>query len=121
MLGELEFGIRIELADRSKMNITTDIAVSILKQSKREGGGGGKTLDRICAHLRIVTRIDLSAARSCKSSITSLRSSLWFLAVQWSSRSSKTSTPPSNLLNTLPNSPVFPRALIGSSNRDVRL
>src|SRR3569833_3146218 len=67
------------------------------------------------------TRTDLSAAWSWRSSMTTLRSSLWSLAVQWSSRSSSTSTPPSNSLYRPPNMPTFPRALIGSIRREVKL
>lgn len=111
MFGEAELRIRIELADSSKMHIAADPLLATIEKRR----------ERASTHLRIVTRTDLSAARSCKSSITSLRSSLWFLAVQWSSKSSKTSTPPSNLLKTLPKRPVLPRALMGSRRREVRL
>lgn len=74
MLGKTKFSIRKELPYRGKMNVTAIIACQLF--------GPYLGLRRVDAYLSKVTRNDLSIARSCRSSTITLRSCLWFLAVQ---------------------------------------
>lgn len=110
VLGHVQLRIRIELSDSCQL----DIAAFILSVTNLAQIGGGSL-----PYLRMVTRTDLSAARSCRSSINQVRSILWLLVVQWSSRPLCISPPLSNLLIRLENILVLPRAMTGSITRVV--
>lgn len=114
MFWQAKLCVGIELANSSQVNIATVVLV-------RPPYCISSSIVSAPAYLNIVIRSDLSMAKSCKSSTTMLLSCLWFLAVQWSLRSSSTSTPPSMLLRAFPNKPIRPRALTGSIILDVKL
>ena len=95
VLAKIERWVGIELSNCSKMHITAvRQSVCIYHEVM------------VLSYLRIVTRIDFSAARSCRSSIKYFRSNLCCFAVQWSSN---ISTFAPCLLTKPPKSPAFPR------------